>query len=257
MVELSTIKTIPRFSQLDEKAQLWLAGKITRKVFRKGEVLFKQNSPAAQMMILEKGVLKVSTTAEDDKTTVIGFLLSGDAVCEASLCQETRWPFEAEVHNDGLASILMLSRQEYLDFLSQFPMAQLAIIQDLAGKVGMLCNRLANQNAHEVSFRLGKTFQSLVQKAGVQHEGGILIPLHITRRDLASMIGARTETVIRMMRSWEKANLLLTTDDGFYIPNVANFEDKLQLSHHAHATNGAVSGIAVRQSSMAGAYSHA
>ncbi len=52
---------------------------------------------------------------------------------------------------------------------------------------------------------------------GEAGEGGVRIPLALSRQELADLLGTTIETAIRIMSRWGKEGLVRTEKDGFTI----------------------------------------
>ena len=46
-----------------------------------------------------------------------------------------------------------------------------------------------------------------------------LTPIHLSRNEVASLVCARIETVIRIMSRWQKEQLVLSVPEGFLLPD--------------------------------------
>lgn len=83
-----------------------------------------------------------------------------------------------------------------------------------------LARRLHDATVRPAKRRLALVFEMFRDIWGhpVQGGDGIRVPLSIRRRDLADLINTRTETAIRLVRDWERAGLVRTESEGFFIP---------------------------------------
>ena len=73
--------------------------------------------------------------------------------------------------------------------------------------------------------RFARLFLKLADQLGKPHRGGLLIPLTLTRQELAELIGTTVETSIRIMSRWHKDEILLTEKDGFVLADRATLEE--------------------------------
>jgi CRP/FNR family transcriptional regulator len=60
---------------------------------------------------------------------------------------------------------------------------------------------------------------------GTPRDGGVFIPLALSRQELADLTGTTIETCIRIMSRWSKERVLLTGPDGFTIVNLVALEE--------------------------------
>ena len=57
------------------------------------------------------------------------------------------------------------------------------------------------------------------EDVGLPDSRGIFVPLRLTRGDLASMVGCRVETTIRVLKRWQREGLVETRREGLVIKN--------------------------------------
>lgn len=58
----------------------------------------------------------------------------------------------------------------------------------------------------------------LATETGVPLDEGTLIPVRLTRQELADLTGTTVETCIRIMSRWKKSGEVETRDKGFWLP---------------------------------------
>lgn len=67
-----------------------------------------------------------------------------------------------------------------------------------------------------VSERLVALFDYLVKRFGDEDEfGSVFIPVRLPRALIANLVGARIETVIRLLSQWQKRKILVSKPHGF------------------------------------------
>lgn len=66
--------------------------------------------------------------------------------------------------------------------------------------------------------------QSLCAAAGGGGDGRLTVPIALTRQHLADMVGARVETVIRIMSRWQKEGLVGSDEHGLWVRDRATLE---------------------------------
>jgi CRP-like cAMP-binding protein len=57
-----------------------------------------------------------------------------------------------------------------------------------------------------------------------KNEGPLYVPVPLTRQDFADMVGARVETVIRIMSRWQKDGLIGHNEHGLWVRDRATLE---------------------------------
>jgi CRP/FNR family transcriptional regulator, nitrogen oxide reductase regulator len=87
-----------------------------------------------------------------------------------------------------------------------------------------LTNRLAELSGGRVEARLARFFLKLADDLGQRSPAGIVIPLALSRQELADMMGTTIETSIRIMSRWGKQEIVRTEKDGFILVDRAALE---------------------------------
>ena len=113
-----------------------------------------------------------------------------------------------------------MAREDYLELLTRFPEAALSIIRDLSLRMRTLRQRVELLGEAGVQARIAQLLLTLGRKAGQTENGSIVVPFQMTRSEIADMIGARNETVIRIMSRWNKEGLVTKGEDGFRVENI-------------------------------------
>jgi CRP-like cAMP-binding protein len=87
-------------------------------------------------------------------------------------------------------------------------------VQALQAKVQIL-------SAGGVEARLASLLLDLAERFGDElDDDTVVIPLALSRQDLANLVSTTFETTVRVMSRWQKAGWVQTTEDGFVLRNV-------------------------------------
>ena len=95
-------------------------------------------------------------------------------------------------------------------YLKAFDGAAIALIRDLMLRMRTMQRRMEDLGGGGVEYRLARVLQDVLRR-GRNGEGPLYVPVPLTRQDFADMVGARVETVIRIMSRWQKDGLIGTT----------------------------------------------
>jgi CRP/FNR family transcriptional regulator len=88
-----------------------------------------------------------------------------------------------------------------------------------------LTNRLAELSGSRVEARFARLFLKLGDNVGRPVNGGIGIPMALSRQELADLTGTTIETAIRIMSRWGKDEIVRTDKDGFVLLDRAALEE--------------------------------
>ncbi len=214
MIDVPSVRRIPRFTGVPAEAHEYLAKNLTRRQVAKGQILFVEGEDSDTVYLVERGVVKVFRSLESGRELIIGLFRTGEAVGEVAVIDGEPYPATAAAHEDAI--VLTMSRKTYLHYLKTFDGAAIALIRDLMLRMRTLQRRMEDLGGGDVEYRLGRVLQGFCANL-TNTEGQLVVPVPLTRQDLADMVGARVETVIRAMSRWQKEGLVGHDERGIWI----------------------------------------
>lgn len=120
----------------------------------------------------------------------------------------------------GEVSVLRLRKQAYFDMLTRNPETAVEVIKYL----GTRLNEAQEQNKvlalDGAEQRLAGLLINLVERSSIREGTGHRLTVHLTRQDLANMVGITTETAIRIMSRFKIAKLVTGTAKKLVILNL-------------------------------------
>lgn len=215
MIDVNDLQRVPRFTGVSSEALNWLSTRFQRRRFDRKQIIFQDGEPCKALKLIEVGTVKVVKTLESGRELILNIFRAGDSVGEVALIDKSDYPASAWAQEDTI--ILELPKADYFEMSQKFPEVLFATIRDLNLRVRSMAQRVQELGSGEVESRLARFFITFL-KTGRQRKDGIWISIHLSRQELADMVGVRTETVIRIMSRWHKEKILETHDDGFLIP---------------------------------------
>ena len=85
--------------------------------------------------------------------------------------------------------------------------------------------RLRANAQDPVSSRLARALVGLAEQTGLHDARGVMLPLPLSRQDLADLVGCRMETVVRQMTRWAAEGVLQTVREGFVLQRLDLLEE--------------------------------
>jgi CRP/FNR family transcriptional regulator len=207
------IVNIPRFSGMAPSTRKWLFERLIRRVIAKGEFVFMEGEECDALFIVEQGAIRIFKSLESGRELTMDIFYQGEAVGEVALIDETPFPASAVALEDS--KILKLRRQDYQELLRRFPDAATSIIRDLSLRIRALNRRVQELGSGEVEQRLALVALTIAERSHPD-EKDILI-CDLSRQELASLVGARIETVIRTISRWYKEGVAIKSPMGLHI----------------------------------------
>jgi CRP-like cAMP-binding protein len=217
VLEPQAIRRIPRFAGLSPEAERWLCERAALRSVGKGETIFLEGDPSSHFYMVLQGEVKVFKMLESGRELILDLFRDGESFGEVALVDGSEFPASAVAMEPS--SLLALSRKDYLLLLERFPEVARSIIRDLTLRMHALRRRVEVLGEMGVQSRIANLLLIYARQLGQETPQGLLIPLHLSRNEVASLVSARVETVIRIMSRWQKEGLVLSVPDGFLVPD--------------------------------------
>lgn len=174
--------------------------------FRAGEVIFHEGTQPQGVYVVCKGQVKIykSSRAGHQLTTRVEG--PGDLLGQITLlAKDGPYTGTGEALEPSIVS--MVNEREFLDFLSRFPHAALALMREMARDV-----RRGENKARDIAFKpaRGRLADTLLRMMRPAKPFPIVVGLK--RRDLAEMAGLTIETSVRLLKDFEERGLIRKRD---------------------------------------------
>lgn len=184
--------------------------------FDRGDVIFREGDPADRIWFVVEGRVKI-VKAAGERDVIIEILGQGEPVGTVA-AYESR-PFPATAVAIEPSKLLGMPEREFFALLASRPELTRRLLAGLTLRLMSVNKRIADLTG-TVESRASRMFATLGERIGHKEpDGGILIPLALSRQEIADLLGTTIETAIRLMSRWQKEGVVETRPDGFYVPD--------------------------------------
>jgi len=176
-----------------------------------GGSFVQQDEPCEQAFALTRGAVKMLRITE----TVPRLLdVARGPVLVADAALFDGGPWSASVVALRASSALRFSRATLLEAATNDPHLMRSFRAAAARTVRALVMRIDTIGAGTVEIRLTRFFDDLAARYGTPMGNARFIALPLRRREIASLVGAKAETVSRLMARWTREGTLRASRDG-------------------------------------------
>lgn len=176
----------------------------TTRDYAPGTVLLREGERGSHVLVLVKGLVKVTATSPEGHLSLLAIRTAGDLVGElASMDNEPRI---ATVTAAGPVRVRVVGQAEFRRYLTHHPDVALALSGSVGAKLRWATRRRV-EGVHEVHVRLARVLIELVTTYGTD-TGEIGVPL--SQPELAALVGAAEPTVHRALAWLRKENIVAT-----------------------------------------------
>ncbi len=181
---------------------------LTRKLsYARGQRLFSEGDPAAVVLLLTSGRVKLYKVSSEGKEVILGFLGPHDLLGEETLFREGARSFSAQALEP--TTVCACSKDDLETLTTQYPSIAAKLTRTLGEKLSQMADQLADIAMYDVRDRLIRLLARLAQEQGEPTHLGLSLDRHITHDDLAALVGASRVMVSNALGGLRESRLLL------------------------------------------------
>ena len=204
------LKDLPK-----EDMQVLSRNKTTHR-YKKGQVIFRENSYPSGIFILESGMVKKYKVDESDNEYIVYICTPGEIMGFQSVLSVERYLDSAATLED--CEITFIPRKDFLGAIDKSPKLAQKLLTILSHEFGVLINTISIQAQKNVKERLIINLITLHQKfKRPDSEPDSIVIINLSRTDLAHMTGTTRETVVRILRELKDDQIIDTTGSNIII----------------------------------------
>ncbi|KHD76770.1 hypothetical protein MB27_15210 [Actinoplanes utahensis] len=172
-----------------------------------GRHLLIEGRQDTQVEVIRQGHVKI-TTSVGGTSRLLAIRLPGDLVGElAALTGNGRI---ATVTTCGDVVATVIRQAEFLHFVGRHPHVAAQITATVGRRLRWANERRSEFSAFPVHVRLGRVLLEIATSCGDAVGDGVLIRVELSQTELASLVGAREDTVQRALRDLRRDGLVRT-----------------------------------------------
>lgn len=178
----------------------------TEKLYKKGEIIFREGAYPAGIFFIVEGKVKKYKLDKDGKEHIIYVANTGELLGYHAILAEDRYPDSAAALQES--KIAFVSREDFLDTLQQSEVLSRRLLKTLSHEFAVLANSLTMFARKSVRERLALQLIVLREKYKVNFKPGMPVEINMGRDDLASLVGTARENVVRVLSELKTEGIL-------------------------------------------------
>lgn len=205
---LQIVRSVPLFASLREEDWEEVVGILNGLCYPRDAYLFFAGDPPAYLFIVWSGRVKLVRHSIDGRDVVLDVLGPGRLIGELAVFEGAPYSQTAQAMED--VAVITIARQDFLALLQRYPSVALAVINELVRRLRVANDLVQSLAVDRVERRIARALLRLAAHNGARRDHGLVIPVRLTRQDLADMTGTTVETAIRVMSRFRKQGLIVT-----------------------------------------------
>ena len=202
--EFQFLKSIDILSGLDDHLIRFLASRLHKKRFRKGEHIFFQGDVVSHFYFVEMGRVEIYKSDMDGRKLTLWFVDPKDTFCLATLHTPAAFA-NALVIKDAM--LYTLNEKDFDDFVAQSGEISTRFVYCMSKKMAIYSTMLEDMAFKGIMARLAKVLLEYQKKDDVS--GTAFCSL--TQGELASLVGSCREVVARSLKKLRDDGIISTS----------------------------------------------
>jgi len=224
MTEQNFLSEVALFGQLAEADRRQLVEDLSESVYEDGEVIVREEDPAARFFLIKSGKVKISLRGHEGREVTLTYLGAGDFFGEMGILDGE--PRSATATAAERTAALVGDHDDFLRKLEEHPQIALHLLVTMSKRLRQADERIEDLSFLDVQGRVAGLLLDLAQKEGTETEVGVVVPLAYTRQELANMVSTSRETLTRVLKSFERLGFIKLGRGKVMITNVPRLERK-------------------------------
>jgi CRP-like cAMP-binding protein len=191
---------------LEPKDRAFLEARCGRRAFHKDARLFQQGEPAGRLIVIQAGLVKVSSVTASNIEAVLAIRGAGDVLGEMSSIDDRPRSATVTALNPVLA--LVLEPAEVEDLLRR-PSVGRALLTVVVRRLREADGRRLQFGKTTVTRRVATLLYGLLEY-GTWRGGRLVLDMELSQQDLASAVGASRTAVNRSLGELRGQQILTT-----------------------------------------------
>lgn len=184
-------------------------------VFEANQCVFRRGEPGTAIMSVIRGRVRISNRSAEGREVNLAVLGPGEILGEIAVIdggERSANAFAMEA-----TELLVITRDEFLNFLERNPQACLRLLKILCDRFRWTDETVSDLNIFNLRPRLAKRLLSLCDQYGEPEQDAMRIALRLPEETLASMMGSTREAVKRQLKIWADDDLIVLDEGGLLV----------------------------------------
>ncbi|MBD3220341.1 cyclic nucleotide-binding domain-containing protein [bacterium] len=198
------------FAGLESDDLLTVGGLASHRRYDRGELLFRQDTPAAGMFVITRGRVEVYRSGGDGARRMIHLFGPPDVVGEVPVFEGGTFPANAAAAAP-VAEAVYLPRDEFIGLGAERPEVLLRMLATLSKRLRRFVGHIETLSSRPAPARLAGRLLELAWEQGTGGRAADQVVLPGSKADLARTLGMTPETFSRLLRRWREDGIVRVT----------------------------------------------
>jgi len=223
--QTSFLRRLALFSELADDELELIAGHLSRRAYRQGEVIFVRGDPGSTMYFIESGRVRIVLTSAEGKELVLTILESGDFFGDLALLDGEPRSADALAHDH--CRLLLLRQVDFYRALESRPHMAASLLRVMARRLRRNADIIEDAAFLEVPARLARALLQLADERGRAEDGALVVTAAPSQSELAGMVGATRESINKWLAKFRQEGLVRLERGQLTILDMATLRERI------------------------------
>ena len=224
----TVLRKTPLFASLTEAEMRALAARISKRHFRRGELLFGEGDPCTGLFLVASGKIRIFKLSAAGREQVLAVEGPGSSFAELPVFDGGNYPAAASALED--ADVLFISRKDFQNFCREHPDVALKVIAVVGSRLRRLVGIIEELSFTTVRQRLIAVVLRLAEASGRPSRDGVHLELTMSHQDLAAELGTVRELVSRNLSRLQAEGFLEVDGRKIVVKDLAGLKNEQNAS---------------------------
>jgi len=197
-------------ARLSDRERELIDSKSVRRTYRRGAKLFLEGDSAGEVLIIQRGQIKVTVASHDGREVLLEVRGSGEVVGEMALIDNS--PRSASASSlTTPTEVLVLSVRDFRELVDSDPDFTRALLDEMVRKVRDATFHQLELALDDVQGRVARRLLDLDRRFGRMRAGIVRVKSPITQQEIADWAGVSRQAVVKELSALREQGIVETT----------------------------------------------
>lgn len=191
--------------------------------YSQGSAIFLEGTPIFGLYCLCHGKVKLSKTEADGKEVILQIMGPNEIIAHRCFFSRKEFATSAIALEDS--DVLLLEKSQFITYLNNDPELSKTLLGYLGDQLELADIRMSSLMRKKVGGRIADFFLDMLKDFGRIERGKQKLDIHLSREEIASIVGTSAETVTRFVTEYKQLGLITEKEKFFYINDVKTLEE--------------------------------
>src|SRR5882724_2572839 len=195
-------------ADLPKEDMLLLTAHQSINVYSKADIIFREGSYTSGIFFIISGMAKKYKVDKEGKEQIIYVANAGELIGYHAILEEERYPDSAAALEE--TKVGFIPKEDFLEVLQRSAILNRRLLKTLSHEFAVLVNSITLFAHRPVRERVAIQLVVLREKYKVDFQPGMSVEINMSRDDLASLVGAARENVLRALAELKEEGIIAT-----------------------------------------------